>query len=102
MSEVKFLKLLNGDELLVEIVSKGDYVGQIRFKNPVRVVVMPNKIDPKVPSVGFAPWAEFSDDKEFSIDKSHILCIMAPITEFVQQYKGMFGGIVPATSKLII
>lgn len=101
MSEVKFLKLLNGDELLVEVVSDKSETS-VRFKNPVRVVVMPNKIDPKVPSVGFAPWAEFSDDKEFSIDKSHILCIMAPITEFVQQYKGMFGGIVPATSKLII
>ena len=101
MSEVKFLKLLNGDELLVEVVSDKDETA-VRFKNPVRVVVMPNKLDPKVPSVGFAPWAEFSDDKEFSIDKSHILCIMAPITEFVQQYKGMFGGIVPATSKLII
>lgn len=101
MSEVKFLKLLNGDELLVEVVSDKGETG-VRFKNPVRVVVMPNKLDPKVPSVGFAPWAEFSDDKEFSIDKSHILCIMAPITEFVQQYKGMFGGIVPATSKLII
>ena len=101
MSEVKLLKLLSGEELIVEVVS-ATIENPVRFKNPVRVVVMPNKLDPKVPSVGFAPWAEFSDDKEFSIDKSHILCIMAPITEFLQQYKGMFGGIVPATSKLII
>jgi hypothetical protein len=62
---------------------------------------MPNKIDPKTPNIGFAPWAEFTDDKTFVLDKSHILAIMNPIKEFVNQYNSMFGGLVLPTGNLI-
>ena len=96
---VKIVKLITGEELLGEILPSTDAVCKI--KNPVRIVVMPNKIDPKTPNVGFAPWAEFSDQKTFIIDKSHVLCIIDPITEFVNQYNSMFGGLVLPTSNLI-
>ena len=97
---VKILKLITGDELLGEVI---DYHidDTILLKNPVRIVVMPNKIDPKTPNIGFAPWAEFTDDKTFVLDKSHILAIMNPIKEFVNQYNSMFGGLVLPTGNLI-
>jgi hypothetical protein len=98
-ANVKILKLITGEELLGEILPGGPSVCEI--KNPVRIVVMPNKMDPKTPNVGFAPWAEFSDQKTFIIDKSHVLCIIDPITEFVNQYNSMFGGLVLPTSNLI-
>lgn len=98
-ANVKILKLITGEELLGEMLSGGPSVCEI--KNPVRIVVMPNKMDPKTPNVGFAPWAEFSDQKTFIIDKSHILCIIEPIKEFVNQYNSMFGGLVLPTSNLI-
>jgi hypothetical protein len=63
---------------------------------------MPNKVDPKTPNVGFAPWAEFSDDKTFTIDKSHIIAIINPIKEFINQYNSMFGGLVVPSSNLIL
>ena len=98
--KVQIIKLITGEELLAEIV--GDDT-MVRVKNPVRIVVMPNKIDPKTPNIGFAPWAEFSDDKEFTLDKSHIVAIMTPIKEFVNQYNSMFGGlVVPTGSNLIL
>ena len=53
----------------------------LTMKNPVRIVVMPNKIDPKTPNIGFAPWAEFSEDKTFELDKAHVLAIINPIKE---------------------
>lgn len=98
-TNVKLVRLTSGEEILGEIV-KDDIT--LVVKNPVRVVIMPNKVDPKTPSVGFAPWAEFSDDKEFCIDKRHVLVLMSPIQEFVNQYNGMFGGIVTPSSKLIM
>ena len=91
-ANVKILKLITGEELLGEIES--EFTNPIKIKNPVRIVVMPNKIDPKTPNVGFAPWAEFSDDKEFIIDRSHIVAIINPIKEFINQYNSMFGGII--------
>lgn len=98
-ANVKILKLINGEELLGEILPSVDAICNI--KNPVRVIVMPNKMDPKTPNVGFAPWAEFSDQKTFTLDKSHVLCIIEPIKEFVNQYNSMFGGLVVPTSSLI-
>lgn len=95
----QIIKLITGEELLAEVVST-DTV--LRIKNPVRIIVMPNKIDPKTPNIGFAPWAEFSDDKEFALDKSHIVAIMTPIKEFVNQYSSMFGGLVVPKSNLIL
>ena len=97
---VKIIKLITGEELLGEVT---DYhiEDNILLKNPVRIVVMPNKIDPKTPNIGFAPWAEFTDDKTFVLDKSHILAIMNPIKEFVNQYNSMFGGLVLPTGNLI-
>ena len=96
----KIIKLITGEELLGEVI---DYhiEDNILLKNPVRIVVMPNKIDPKTPNIGFAPWAEFTDDKTFVLDKSHILAIMNPIKEFVNQYNSMFGGLVLPTGNLI-
>lgn len=98
-TNLKIIKLVTGDDLLAEVTENS--IATVTFKNPVRIVVVPTK-DPRSPSVGFAPWGEFSEDKEFTIDKYNILCIMAPIKEFVNQYNTMFGGIVAPSSKLII
>lgn len=100
--KIKILKLANQDEILAEIVLDAAQV--VEIKNPVRIVVMPsrNPNDPN-PSVGFAPWASFSDDKTFQIDKSHILCIMNPIDEFITQYNNMFSAIkIGNSAKLIL
>ena len=96
---VKYIKLLNGEELVAEVL-----VDDLKtvLKNPIRLVIVPSKADPKTPSVGLAPWAEFSDDKEITIDKSHILAIMSPIQEIINQYNSIFGGIVAPSSKLIL
>lgn len=98
---VKIVRLLNGEELIAKVLPSSADV--VKMENPVRIVVMPNKIDPKTPNVGLAPWAEFSEDKTFDIDKSHVLCIMTPIKEFVNQYNSLFGKlVVPTGSNLIL
>ena len=98
-ANIKIIKLITGEELLTEVLDIG---ATVSMKNPVRIVVMPNKIDPKTPNIGFAPWAEFSDDKTFYIDKAHVLAIINPIKEFTNQYNTMFGGLVVPSSNLIL
>jgi hypothetical protein len=97
---VQIVRLLTGEDLLGQVMPSSFDI--LKIQNPVRVVVMPNKLDPKTPNVGFAPWAEFSEQKVFEIDKRHVLCIMEPIKEFTNQYNSMFGGIVVPSSSLII
>ena len=101
-ANIKIIKLITGEELLAEVTISSPIPTSITMKNPVRIVVMPNKLDPKTPNVGFAPWAEFSEDKTFDLDKAHILAIINPIKEFVNQYNTMFGGLVVPSSNLII
>lgn len=99
-NNVKLVRLLSGLDLIAEIVSSDDKTYKI--KNPLRIVVIPSKVDTKNPTVGLAPWAEFSDDKEFEIDKFHVICTMSANQDFINQYNGIFGGIVAPSSKLII
>lgn len=101
MSDIKLIKLINGEELLAEVIDSS-YNGTVLMKNVVRVVVMPNKLDPKTPNIGFAPWAEFTDDKEIEISQTSVLAIMNPIKEFLAQYQSMFGKVVTPTSGLIL
>ena len=97
---VKLIRLLNGEELMAEVVSSND--SKVTIKDAIRVVVMPQR-DPKAsPSIGFAPWLEFSEDKQVELDKSHVLFVVTPIKEFVNQYNSLFGGIVTPTTKLIL
>jgi hypothetical protein len=96
---IKLLKLASGEDILAEV---NETENLIWITNPVRVVVMPNAAGQN-PNVGFAPWAPFSKEKVFSLDKSHVLVTMEPIDEFVQQYKMSVSPIVtPPQSKLII
>lgn len=97
---VKMIKLINGEDLIAEVTNDGGNF--VKFKNPLRIIVLPSKNDPKTPTVAFAPWAEFYDEKEFTLDKSHVLVIASPVKEFVNQYNSVFGGIVTPQSKLII
>lgn len=101
--KVKLVRLLTGEELLAEVISEAGL--KIEIKNPIRVVVMPSR-DPNSdrPTVAFAPWMEFADEQNFTLDKSHVLAIMIPIKEFIAQYQKAFSEIVtPVDSgKLIL
>lgn len=99
-ANIKILKLITGEELIAEILE--DKKENIKFKNPLRVVLMPSRTDPKNPAIGLAPWAEFCDEKSFTLDKKHVLLVSSPIQEFVNQYNSVYGGIVAPSSKLII
>jgi hypothetical protein len=99
---VKLIRLLTGEELVTEVINEDDK--QVVIKNPIRVVVMPNASrDPKAaPTIGFAPWIEFAEDNKIELDKSHVLYVLTPVQEFINQYNTIHGGIVAPSSKLIL
>lgn len=97
---IKIAKMLNGEDIISEVLDVTEH--EITIKNPVRIVVMPSAAG-QSPNVGFAPWAPFSKDTEFTLDWSHVIAIMEPIDEFVVQYKKSISPIVaPPQSKLIL
>jgi hypothetical protein len=97
---VKLIRLVTSEELIAEVITNSD--NKLVIKNPLRVMIIPSKTTPQNPTVGFAPWCEFTDDNTIELDKSHILCIMNPIKEFMNQYNSAFGGIITPTSSGIL
>ena len=96
---LKIVRFITGEEVMAEVTSNSGEC--ITLKNPIRVIVVPSKADPKNPQVGFAPYTEFTDDKEFTFSKSHVLTMFNPISQFVNQYNSVFGGLVVPDSKII-
>ena len=64
-------------------------------------ILVPSKTDPKNPQVAFAPYAEFTDDKEFTFNRFHVVTIYNPIAQFINQYNSVYGGLVVPDSKII-
>jgi hypothetical protein len=98
-TNVTLIKFLGGEEILAEVLS--DEATTLTVKNVVRIVVVPDKLDPKTPQVGLAPYLQFSEDKELIFNKSLVITTATPLTDFVNQYNSVFGGIQLATSKII-
>ena len=99
-TNVTLIKFLGGEEIIAEVVSEN--VGLvINVKNPVRIVVIPDQLNPKTPQVGLAPYLQFSDDKEISINRSLVVTTAKPHTDFINQYNSLFGGIQIPTSSII-
>ena len=98
-SKVTLIKFLGGEEVLAEVVS--DSGTSISVKNAVRIVVIPDQLNPKTPQVGLAPYLQFSEDKDLTFNKNLIVTTATPVTEFINQYNSLFGGIQLATSKII-
>ena len=103
MANIKLIKLLTGEDILADLVEDADNLStEVVVKNPVRVVMIPSRVDPEKPQIGLAPWAQFSDDKSFTLDKFHIITIMTPIKELLTHYNSLFGGLVVPQSNLIL
>lgn len=98
-TNVTLIKFLGGEEILAEVVSEN--LTQINVKNAVRIVVIPDKASPQTPQVGLAPYLQFSDSKELTFNKALVVTTATPLTDFINQYNSLFGGIQLATSKII-
>lgn len=100
VENLKIILLSTREEVMGEVISSDDKI--VEVKNPIRVLMVPSKADPNNPSVGFAPFLQWSDDKTVKLNASHVVSMVTPITEFVNQYNGMFGGlVVPPKSGII-
>jgi hypothetical protein len=96
MSNVIALKLVSGEELVVEITEEND--STITFKNPVATVMQRSD---KGPVLGFMPWMQAADGP-FTIGKNVIMLTAEVADEVKNGYNQIFGaGIVVPPKGLI-
>lgn len=94
---IKTIKLVNGEELIVEIVDDND--AELTFTNPVACVLQRGKDG--APVLGFMPWMQASNPP-FTIKKNHILVIAEVADDVKNGYNQIFGaGIVVPPKQLI-
>jgi len=97
---IKIIKLITGEDIVAEVLSEND--NEVIIKNPVRLLIIPNKAEPKFPTVGFGPFMEFSTVQEFTFKRDHVILMTTPVSDFVNQYNTIFGGIVVPNRNLIV
>jgi hypothetical protein len=98
-TNVTLIKFLGGEEILAEVLS--EEATTLTVKNAVRIVVIPDQLNPKSPQVGLAPYLQFSDTKELTFNRNLIVTTATPLKDFLNQYNSLFGGIQVPTSSII-
>ena len=98
MINVKLLRLKSGEDIIAD-VTLVDTEDTIKVENPAILMPMGDKGGQM--SMGFGPWAPFSDDKEFEIPRDWIVFISTPGKDLINSYNQMFGsGIVVPNMKI--
>jgi len=97
MANIKAIKLVNGEELVVEITD--DNESSITFTNPVSCVLQRGKDG--APILGFMPWMQ-SSNPPFTVNKNNILVVAEVAEEIKNGYNQIYGaGIVVPPKQLI-
>ena len=93
---IKALKLVSGEELVVEITE--ETTTDLTFKNPVACVMQRSE---KGPVLGFMPWMQ-AGDGPFVVNKDKIVTTCEVAQEVKNGYNQIFGaGIVVPPQQLI-
>ena len=93
---IKALKLVSGEELVVEITE--ETTTDLTFKNPVACVMQRSE---KGPVLGFMPWMQ-AGDGPFVVNKDKIVTTCEVAQEVKNGYNQIFGaGIMVPPQQLI-
>lgn len=101
MAVVRLYQFLNGDLVIAEELRES--LLEVEVKNPLRILLMPpaHANDTKA-SIAFAPFCEFTRDVEFTFKRDHIVAIMNPVQQFLNQYQQTFGHVITPKIKPLI
>jgi len=98
MSEIKVVKLVSGEELVVEIV--GETENYVEFKNPLAAILQRTKTGEG--ALGFMPWMHAANGP-FVVAKNNVVCVAEVAEEVKNGYNQIFGaGIVVPPKDLIL
>jgi hypothetical protein len=95
---IAVLKLVSGEELVVEICSETE--NMVEFKNPLAAVLQRSQKTGE-PALGFMPWMHAANGP-FVVAKDKIICVAEVADEVKNGYNQIYGaGIVVPPQQLI-
>lgn len=90
MSNVVCIKIINGEELIGDLIQEGEK--EIRLKDVASVMMMPSSSSPSQVNLGLLPFLPYAEEKAFSFKLEHVVVKYAPSTDLLNNYNRLFGS----------
>lgn len=88
---------------LIRLTSGEEIIGKVAVSDTtVTISDAYNMVSTEPGKIGFIPFMAYSSDKQFEVDKNHVLMICTPVDELVDQIRSMTSGIVTPPQQGII
>jgi len=87
MSEVKIMKLVNGDEIISEIEINDN---KITLSSPAKLLMFPSEDGGM--GTGLIPWNAYTEEDEFVIDSEYVIVFIEPPLDLRNGYSSQFGS----------
>lgn len=100
MSNIKNFRLITGEDVIAKYEVNYD-TGNYKLIEPLQISMFPPSGTRTAPSLGFVPFPMASNDKEVNVNVEHIIFMVDPAEDVVQQYKQIFSEILTPTSSII-
>ena len=86
MSDVKILKLINGDDIIADVNREKDV---LEIDSPAKILI---QLTEQGVGTSLIPWNLYSDEDKFVINKNHIIAEITPGIDMHNQYNQDFGS----------
>lgn len=101
MSNVQVMYFLNGEMVIGEVKEPMDLLedfGNITVSNPCAIALVPDNGGSDRVGVQLRPWCPFAGTKDLKVSRSHIVYMVEPVVDLLNQYQKLFGtGLVIAS-----
>lgn len=88
MANIKIIRMMNGEELIGELVA--DNATYFKLKEVAIVQMMPSQNGNF--TIGLIPFAPYAAEKEFSFDTNHRTTMFTPNVELLNNYNRVYGS----------
>lgn len=95
--DVKLIRMSTGEDLIAEVVDTTNY---LKVKNPCIVLIQPTETSRA--NINITHWVPYAADKEFEISFDHVIFMIDPADDLLNNYKAAFSPLILAKQQDII
>lgn len=100
MSNIQVMHFLNGEDVVANVKESMDIIddfGFITVENPCTITLVPNPANHEQVGIQLRPWCPWAGSTTMKVSRSHMVYMVEPVRELINQYNQIFGaGIVVA------
>ena len=94
---VKLIRMATGEDLIAEVV---DTTNHLVVKNPCIVLIQPTETSRA--NINITHWVPYAAEKDFEISFNHVIFMIDPADDLLNNYKAAFSPLILAKKPEII